>query len=113
MNKTITLTIAVDKKYLKNYGEKKYCVFYENHLLFHFVNRFKGKWLFWSRSGGEFARPFAIVESQSVPMEQIRNLGHAFATIALGGEAIDEIIINGERITINKKAEDYPQQTIA
>ncbi len=110
MGKNVTVTVVVDKKYLKDYGEKKYYVFYENWPLFHFVNRFKGKWLFWYRNGGELNKPFAKIDSATVPKEQIRNLAHALATIFLRGETIDELVIEGARITVNKDAEDYPEQ---
>lgn len=109
MKKT-TVSVRVDKKYLKDYGEKKYYVYFGNFPLFHFVNRFKGMWHFWSVGGGEFAKPFAVIESADVPMEQIRNLAHAFATIFLRGETIDELVIDGARITVNKDAGDYPEQ---
>lgn len=104
MAKNITLSVAYDKEYLKQYGEKKYYVYYENIALFCFANRFKGKWLFWSNG----VQPFAEIKSKTVPMEQILNLTRAFATIRLAGESIGEVALEGDKITVNKKAKEYP-----
>lgn len=104
MSKNITLSVAYDKNYLEKYGEKKYYVFYENCVLFYFANRYKGKWFFWS--GG--VQPFAEIESKTVPMEQILNLTRAFATIRLAGESIGEVALEGDKITVNRKAKEYP-----
>lgn len=105
MSKNITLSVAYDKEYLKKYGEKKYYVYYENCTLFAFANRFKGKWFFWSQHYNQAARyPFAEIESKTVPMDRILNLTRAFATILLGGESIGEVALEGDKITVNRKA---------
>lgn len=109
MAKNITLSVAYDKEYLKKYGEKKYYVYYENCTLFAFANRFKGKWLFWSEYYRTAATsPFAVVESKTVPMEQILNLTRSFVTILLAGESIGEVALEGDKITVNKKAVEQP-----
>lgn len=109
MAKNITLSVAYNKEYLKQYGEKKYYVYYENCTLFCFANRFKGKWFFWSEHYRTAATsPFAIVESKTVPMEQILNLTRSFVTILLAGETIGEVAFEGDKITVNRKAVEQP-----
>lgn len=97
MNK---IEISIDKE-LKKYGEKMYQVFYGYHFLFSFVNRFKGEWLCYTQS----AKPFAIIKSESVPMEQITNLAVAFATIVEQGVVPTDKNLYGVKITKNGKAE--------
>ena len=41
-------------------------------------------------------------------MEQILNLTRAFATIRLAGESIGEVALEGDKITVNRKAKEYP-----
>ena len=102
MGKNITLSVAIDKAHLKKHGVKNYHVFYENVSLFHFANPSKGKWLFWSNG----SQPFAEIESETVPMEQILNLTRAFAVINLAGEAVDEVELDqgDTEITVNDGA---------
>lgn len=96
-----TITIKFDKEEKKNYGETKYHVFYNGRDMFWFVNRFKGLWLFY---GGGFY-PFLKIKKDGVPMEEIKNLANAFATIEDCGK-YEEAEIVGNRIVVNKNAED-------
>ena len=97
MNK---IEISIDKE-LKRYGEKMYRVFYGYQCMFSFANRFKGEWLFWTKS----EKPFAIIKSKGVPMEQITNLAVAFATIIEQGVVPTDTNLYGVKITKNAKAE--------
>jgi len=98
--------IKVNKQEYKMYGEKKYFLLYGGVTMFSFVNRFKGKWLFYNVRG---EKPFAIVDSESVPTESITNLAVAYGTIHNGGVVPTDTNLYGEKITINRKAEDYPE----
>lgn len=98
MNK---IEISIDKD-LQRYGEKMYDVFYGYRFLFSFVNRFKGEWLFYNANP---AKPFAIIKSESVPMEQITNLAVAFATIVGQGVIPTDTSLYGVKVTVNRKAE--------
>ena len=94
------IEISIDKD-LKKYGVKFYQVFYGYHFIFSFVNRFKGEWLFYNANP---AKPFAIIKSESVPMEQITNLAVAFATIVEQGVVPTDTNLYGVKITKNAKA---------
>lgn len=102
MNK---IEIRLDED-LKKYGVKFYQVFYGIHFLFSFVNRFKGEWLCFTQS----AKPFAIIKSESVPMENIKNLAVAFATIIGEGVIPTDTNLYGVKITKNAKAEVRPAE---
>ena len=102
MNK---IEISINEE-LKRYGEKMYQVFYGCRFLFSFVNRFKGEWLCYTQS----AMPFAIIESESVPMEQITNLAVAFATIVEQGVIPTDTNLYGVKVTVNRKAELRPAE---
>ena len=93
------IEISIDKD-LKKYGVKFYQVFYGYQFLFSFVNRFKGEWLCFTQS----EKPFAIIKSESVPMEQIANLAVAFATIVEQGVVPTDTNLYGVKITKNAKA---------
>lgn len=93
------IEISIDKD-LKKYGVKFYQVFYGYHFLFSFVNRFKGEWFCFTQS----EKPFAIIKSESVPMEQITNLAVAFATIVEQGVVPTDTKLYGVKITKNAKA---------
>ena len=95
------IEISIDKE-MKRYGEKMYQVFYGYHFLFSFVNRFKGEWLFYNANP---AKPFAIIKSEGVPMEQITNLAVAFATIIEQGVIPTDTSLYGVKVTVNRKAE--------
>ncbi len=94
------IEISIDKD-LQRYGEKMYQVFYGYQCLFSFVNRFKGEWLCYTQS----AKPFAIIKSEGVPMEQITNLAVAFATIVEQGVIPTDTSLYGVKVTVNRKAE--------
>ena len=93
------IEISIDKD-LKKYGVKFYQVFYGSHFLFSFVNRFKGEWLCFTQS----EKPFAIIKSEGVPMEQITNLAASFATIVGQGVVPADTKLYGVKITKNAKA---------
>ena len=93
------IEISIDKD-LKKYGVKFYQVFYGYQFLFSFVNRFKGEWLCYTQS----AKPFAIIKSNGVPMENIENLAVAFATIVGQGVVPTDTKLYGVKITKNAKA---------
>ena len=95
------IEISIDKE-MKRYGVKMYQVFYGYHFIFSFVNRFKGEWLFYNANP---AKPFAIIKSESVPMEKIENLAVAFATIIEQGVVPTDTYLYGVKITKNAKAE--------
>ena len=95
------IEISIDKE-MKRYGEKMYQVFYGYHFLFSFVNRFKGEWLFYNANP---AKPFAIIKSDNVPMEQITNLAVAFATIVEECVVPTDTNLYGVKSTKNEKGE--------
>ena len=95
------IEISIDKE-MKRYGVKMYEVFYGYQCMFSFVNRFKGEWLFYNANP---AKPFAIIKSEGVPMEQITNLAVAFATIIEQGVIPTDTSLYGVKVTVNRKAE--------
>ena len=99
------IEIKIDKKYKKMYGETKYYVFYGGRQLFQFVNRFKGIWYFYDMFR---ERPFLTINDTNVPIDRIKNRAVAHAVIANGGEELADKELYGDKVTINRKAKDYP-----